>query len=139
MKTPNAINSAVGALKLVPMYLNHPTVISRATLIGASAEAVELLEALPVMLQQEFGIEPKKSISLERDVLKEGSPSCGTQQIYDGSFSGQKISGSGVCAEALRLAGLRLFNENQLAEAAHLIDLIPGKGTGAERFAPSGR
>lgn len=46
MKT-NAINSAVGALKLVPMFLNHPTVISRATLIGASAEAVELLEALP--------------------------------------------------------------------------------------------
>ncbi|MGK3120476.1 hypothetical protein QZH45_14085 [Pseudomonas corrugata] len=44
---PNAINSAVGALKLVPMFLNHPTVISRATLIGASAEAVELLEALP--------------------------------------------------------------------------------------------
>ena len=44
---PNAINSAVGALKLVPMYLNHPTVISRATLIGASAEAVALLESLP--------------------------------------------------------------------------------------------
>lgn len=44
---PNAINAAVGALKLVPMYLNHPGVISRATLIGASAEAVELLEALP--------------------------------------------------------------------------------------------
>ncbi|QDH65214.1 hypothetical protein [Pseudomonas azotoformans] len=43
----NAINSAVGALKLVPMFLNHPTVISRATLIGASAEAVGLLEALP--------------------------------------------------------------------------------------------
>ena len=44
---PTAINSAVGALKLVPMYINHPTVISRATLIGASAEAVALLEALP--------------------------------------------------------------------------------------------
>lgn len=45
----SAINSAVGALKLVPMYLNHPTVISRATLIGASAEAVDLLEALPAI------------------------------------------------------------------------------------------
>ena len=44
---PTAINSAVGALKLVPMYLNHPGVISRATLIGASAEAVALLESLP--------------------------------------------------------------------------------------------
>ncbi|KWV70076.1 hypothetical protein PFLuk1_02632 [Pseudomonas fluorescens] len=47
MKTPNAINSAVGALKLVPMFLNHPAVISRATLIGATAEAVGLLESLP--------------------------------------------------------------------------------------------
>ncbi len=43
----NAITQAIGALKLVPMFLNHPTVISRATLIGASAEAVQLLESLP--------------------------------------------------------------------------------------------
>ncbi|MNJ31630.1 hypothetical protein D3C77_262720 [compost metagenome] len=45
----NAITQAIGALKLVPMLLNHPTVISRATLIGASAEAVQLLEALPAV------------------------------------------------------------------------------------------
>ncbi len=44
---PNAITQAVGALKLIPMYLNHPTIISRATLIGASAEALTLLDALP--------------------------------------------------------------------------------------------
>ena len=43
----NAILQAVGALKLVPMYLNHPTIISRATLIGATAEAVERLQHLP--------------------------------------------------------------------------------------------
>ena len=43
----NAITSAVGALKLVPMFLNHPTVISRATLTGAAAEALTLLEGLP--------------------------------------------------------------------------------------------
>lgn len=43
----NAITSAVGALKLVPMFLNHPTVISRATLTGATSEALTLLEGLP--------------------------------------------------------------------------------------------
>ena len=42
-----AISHAVGALKLVPMYLNHPTIISRATLIGATTEALEMLEGLP--------------------------------------------------------------------------------------------
>jgi hypothetical protein len=42
-----AISHAVGALKLVPMFLNHPTIISRATLIGATSEALTMLEALP--------------------------------------------------------------------------------------------
>lgn len=42
-----AITQAVGALKLVPMFLNHPTIISRSTLIGASSEALAMLEALP--------------------------------------------------------------------------------------------
>ena len=74
------------------------------------------------------GAEQAVQLAIEQElciaVLKEGSPSCGTQQIHDGSFSGQKISGSGVCAEALRLAGLYIFNENQLADAAELIDQI---------------
>ena len=48
MKTPNAINSAVGALKLVPMYLNHPTVISRATLIGAVISDGQVAYVTPV-------------------------------------------------------------------------------------------
>lgn len=43
----NAIIQAIGALKLIPIFLNHPTIISRATLIGASAEAVQLLELMP--------------------------------------------------------------------------------------------
>jgi hypothetical protein len=42
-----AITHAVGALKLVPMFLNHPTIVSRATLIGATTEALEMLEGLP--------------------------------------------------------------------------------------------
>jgi hypothetical protein len=42
-----AITHAVGALKLVPMFLNHPTIVSRATVIGATTEALEMLEGLP--------------------------------------------------------------------------------------------
>lgn len=45
----NAITQAIGALKLVPIFVNNPAIISRATLIGASAEAVTLLEALPAV------------------------------------------------------------------------------------------
>lgn len=43
----NAITQAIGALKLVPIFVNNPAIVSRATMIGASAEAVALLEALP--------------------------------------------------------------------------------------------
>lgn len=44
-----AITHAIGALKLIPMFLNHPTVVSRATLIGASTEALNMLEGLPAV------------------------------------------------------------------------------------------
>lgn len=50
-------------------------------------------------------------------VLKERSPSCGSSAIYDGSFSGRRIPGEGVTAALLRQHGVRVFSEDQLAEA----------------------
>ncbi|PAU88295.1 purine-nucleoside phosphorylase [Pseudomonas sp. WN033] len=47
-------------------------------------------------------------------VLKARSPSCGNHENYDGSFSGRKVKGEGVTAAALRQAGVRVFNEDQL-------------------------
>ena len=51
-------------------------------------------------------------------VLKDGSPSCATTYIHDGSFRGQRCPGEGVTAALLGRAGIRLFNERQLEEAA---------------------
>jgi uncharacterized protein YbbK (DUF523 family) len=51
-------------------------------------------------------------------VLKDGSPSCGTSYIYDGSFRGQRSPGRGVTAVMLQEAGIRPFNERQWEEAA---------------------
>ena len=51
-------------------------------------------------------------------LLKARSPSCGAGEIYDGRFSGTRIPGDGVTAEALRALGLRLFDED------HIDDLI---------------
>jgi uncharacterized protein YbbK (DUF523 family) len=50
-------------------------------------------------------------------VLKDGSPSCGTATIHDGTFSGRRRSGPGVTAALLAEAGLRVFSERELAEA----------------------
>ena len=50
-------------------------------------------------------------------LLKARSPSCGSAEIYDGSFTGRRIPGMGVAAEALSAMGIRVFNE----EALHLL------------------
>lgn len=47
-------------------------------------------------------------------VLKERSPSCGVNKIYDGSFTRQLIAGEGVTAALLRQAGLRIFSEEDV-------------------------
>lgn len=45
-------------------------------------------------------------------VLKERSPSCGYGRIYDGSFTGRLIDGSGVTAELLAEHGIRVIGES---------------------------
>lgn len=50
-------------------------------------------------------------------VLKQGSPSCGCKKIYDGTFTGNKISGMGVTARLLTDNGIVVFDENDMALA----------------------
>lgn len=54
-------------------------------------------------------------------VLKEGSPSCGTGFIYDGSFTGGRRAGQGVTAALLERHGLRAFSELEIGEAAQYL------------------
>lgn len=49
-------------------------------------------------------------------VLKARSPTCGVRQVYDGSFSGKLIDGSGVLAQALKDAGIRVLEDEDLPE-----------------------
>lgn len=43
-------------------------------------------------------------------ILQSRSPTCGANQVYDGSFSGRLIPGSGIFAQALREAGCRVID-----------------------------
>ena len=54
-------------------------------------------------------------------ILKEGSPSCGSNYIYDGSFSGIKKSGKGVTAALLEENGIRVFSEREILEAENYL------------------
>ena len=47
-------------------------------------------------------------------LLKEGSPSCGSLEIHDGTFQGKRIPGAGIATQALRAHGVRVFNEDQI-------------------------
>ncbi len=55
-------------------------------------------------------------------LLKEDSPSCGVHSIYDGSFSGTKISGEGLITIYLRSLGVKVYSEY---EVKNLIDHNP--------------
>ena len=48
-------------------------------------------------------------------VLKERSPSCGSGEVYDGTFTGTLRPGDGVTAEVLRSHGIRVLGESELA------------------------
>lgn len=62
-----------------------------------------------------------KSKSIRVAVLKENSPSCGTNFIYDGTFTSVKVVSSGVTSALLQQVGIYVFNENQLDEADSLL------------------
>jgi uncharacterized protein YbbK (DUF523 family) len=47
-------------------------------------------------------------------VLKARSPSCGSGQVYDGSFSGVLVAGDGVTCARLKAAEISVFTETEL-------------------------
>jgi len=59
-------------------------------------------------------------------ILKEGSPSCGTHQVNDGTFSGTKINGQGLTARLLARHGISVFSEEQMDEAAKRMAELEG-------------
>ena len=63
-------------------------------------------------------------------VLKEGSPSCGTGYIYDGSFTGTKVAHPGVAAARLQEAGVRVFSELQLEQAEEWLKMLEEEEAG---------
>ena len=66
-------------------------------------------------------------------VLKEGSPSCGSHYIYDGSFSKIKKSGKGVTAALLEQNDIRVFSEREIHEAEKYLKTLIQRSTNPAR------
>lgn len=99
---------------------------SRARVVDATAADVSA--AFVAGARQALALARAENIGIA--VLKEGSPSCGSGFIYDGSFSGSTLPGAGVTAVLLRQAGLQVFNEHQLAEARAALNRLAAPPTG---------
>ena len=49
-------------------------------------------------------------------ILQSRCPTCGANQIYDGSFSGKLIAGSGILAQELKRAGYRIIDSENIVD-----------------------
>jgi uncharacterized protein YbbK (DUF523 family) len=54
-------------------------------------------------------------------VLKERSPSCGSKQIYDGSFQGKVKTGMGMAARLLEQNGIKVYSEENFEELISIL------------------
>ena len=84
----------------VPIEIVNGEVISRDG-VNVDKEIREAVEKILAMLKKE---------EIECVILKSRSPTCGVKEVYDGTFSGRLIKGEGTLAEALRKAGYRVID-----------------------------
>ena len=47
-------------------------------------------------------------------ILKSRSPTCGVRQVYDGTFTGTLVDGSGTLAQALKNAGYAVLDNEEI-------------------------
>lgn len=57
-----------------------------------------------------------KQHQIDLAILQSRSPSCGVKQIYDGTFSGRLIEGSGVFASLLMQNGFRVIDVQDIGQ-----------------------
>jgi len=54
-------------------------------------------------------------------ILKDGSPSCGSSFVYDGTFTRTQLAGEGITAAFLRNRGIAVFSEEELDAAERYV------------------
>lgn len=88
----------------IPMELVDGVLINKA---GEVVDSI-IREQVELILQK-LTQEP-----VDMAILKSRSPTCGVKQIYDGTFTGTLIDGSGAFAQALIAAGIPTVDAEDL-------------------------
>ncbi len=55
-------------------------------------------------------------LGIDIAILKDGSPSCGVHEVYNGKFENKKIKGKGITTAYLMSKGVRVISENELED-----------------------
>ncbi len=80
----------------------------------------QVINKLKENVTAEFEIGAKRTLELalkhnvELAILKAKSPSCGSKQIYDGTFRAKLTKGNGMTADLLIKNGVNVISENDL-------------------------
>lgn len=96
--------------EIVPMANGAAVIARQARVIECSGDDV----TEQYLLGAHLALETARRNDCRFALLADGSPSCGSQFIYDGAFSGQTKTGSGVTAELLRQHGIEVFSDSQI-------------------------
>lgn len=73
-----------------------------------------------VSVDKEFRLGAEKALAIAKEkqvslaILQSRSPSCGSKEIYDGTFTKTLIPGEGVFAKRLRETGIRVIDAEDL-------------------------
>ena len=62
----------------------------------------------------QIALEIARKEQIDVAILQSRSPSCGSKQIYDGTFSGVKVDGQGVFAKMLKEQGFHMIDVEDL-------------------------
>ena len=89
-----------------------PMEIVNGVLTNADGEVVDpqVRQAVAQILEQ------IQAEDIDCAILQSRSPTCGVHQVYDGTFSRKLVDGSGVLAQALKDAGYKVIDREDLEE-----------------------
>ena len=79
-----------------------------------------VISSVGVDVTKEFNLGAERAYNIavnnnvKKALLKEGSPSCGSNKIYDGTFTGVKIDGKGITVRKLKELGIEIYSENEI-------------------------
>ena len=62
----------------------------------------------------ELALKTAKAQGVVAAILTDGSPTCGTSYVYDGTFTGGTMPGRGVAAQLLLDNGIAVFSEDEI-------------------------